>query len=233
MTRYFAIVCEGRTGSNLLVDLLGSHPDIECGPELYHPAIGTFKDHKGITHREFLDRHTYKTMKPIRGFKMPINWILDHPDIIAEFRADGYRIIRLERENLLEQFLSVKLATLNSNWCSASAYEQQSLKIDPWEWLIFVGVRQGINWVADSVCRPFEQFNITYEQLLVKDAQASLCQFLGAEPRILTTITVRMRTKPVHEVVENYDELVGFFAKSPYAAVFPPRTEIVAGAGPA
>jgi hypothetical protein len=221
--RFFVIVCEGRTGSNLLVDLLDSHPQIECAPELYHPQAGTFKNYPGISHREFLDLHTYKTSLPIRGFKMPINWILEHPDILAEFRADNYKIIRLTRENVFDHFLSVKLAILNSNWCSESVYDIQSLKVDPWELLGFMGTRHGVTWATDLICGGMESFSTAYEQLLQPESQASLLKFLGAETHELKTVKIRMRTKLVHEIVENYDELVEFFSDSPYAGLFPAR----------
>jgi hypothetical protein len=221
--QFFAIVCEGRTGSNLLVDLLDSHPQIECAPELYHPQAGTFKNYPGISHREFLDLHTYKTSLPIRGFKMPINWILEHPDIVAEFRADNYKIIRLTRENVLDHFLSVQLAILNSNWCSESVYDIQNLKVDPWEWLEFVGTRHGVTWATEVICAGMDSFSISYEQLLRPESQASLLHFLGADTHELRTVKIRMRTKPVHEIVENYDQLVKLFSDSPYAGLFPAR----------
>ena len=223
--QFFAIVCEGRTGSNLLVDLLGSHPQIESAAELYHPVAGTFKNYPGISHREFLDRHTYKTSLPIRGFKMPINWILEHPDIVREFRADRYKIIRLDRANKLDQFLSVQLATLNSNWCSGSVYEQQRLKIDPWQLLLFLGARDALQWASDLICGGLDSFRISYEQLLQVEHQNALLRFLGAEPKPLTTVKVRMRTKAVHEIIENYAELVDFFANTPYSVWFPDETK--------
>ena len=222
-TQFFAIVCEGRTGSNTLVDLLGSHPEIECAAELYHPVAGTFKNYPGISHREFLDLHTYTSALPIRGFKMPINWILEHPDIVAEFRSDNYKIIRLDRANKFEQFLSVKLATLNSNWCSESTYQNQRLRVDPWEWLSFLGARHALHWATDIICAPMEAFQISYEQLLESEHQSSLLRFLGANPQALMTTKVRMRTEPIHEIVENYSDLVTFFSSSPYAAWFPPE----------
>jgi hypothetical protein len=205
----------------LLVDQLGSHPEIECAGELYHPVAGTFKNYPGISHREFLDRHTYRTSLAIRGFKMPINWILEHPDIVAEFRADNYKILRLDRENLFDQFLSLKLATLNSNWCSDSTYEQQSLKVDPWECVSFMGARYALHWASDLICAPMQCFKLVYEQLLQAETQAAVLRFLGAEPQPLKTVKIRMRTRAVHEIVENYSELVDFFSSSPYARWFP------------
>jgi hypothetical protein len=225
MNCFFAIVCEGRSGSNLLVDLLQSHPDIECAGELYHPVVGTFKDHQALTDRQFLDHQVYRTAKPIRGFKMPINWILERPDTIREFRIDQYKIIRLDRENLFDQFLSLKLATLNANWCSDTTYDLQRIRVDPWEWLEFAGVRRGVIWVMDTLCQPFARFRITYEQLLTEHAQTALLQFLGAAPMPLQTRKIRMRTKPVDEIVENYDELAQMFKNSPHAAYFPPRDQ--------
>jgi hypothetical protein len=222
-TQFFAIVCEGRTGSNMLVDLLESHSQIECAAELYHPVAGTFKNYPGIGHREFLDRHTYTTSLPIRGLKMPINWILEHPGIVAEFRSDNYKIVRLDRTNKFEQFLSVKLATLNSNWCSESTYQYQNLRVDPWEWLSFLGARHALQWATDMICGRMESLQISYEQLLEAESQSSLLTFLGAEPQPLKTVKVRMRTRPIHEIVENYSDLVTFFAGSPYAIWFPPQ----------
>jgi hypothetical protein len=207
----------------MLVDLLGSHPQIECAAELYHPVAGTFKNYPGISHREFLNRFTYTTSRPIRGFKMPINWILEHPAIVAEFRADNYKIIRLDRANKFEQFVSVELAILNSNWCSESTYEHQTLRVDPWAWLSFLGARHALQWATDMICGRMDSFQISYEQLLDAESQSSLLRFLGAQARPLKTVKVRMRTKPIHEIVENYLELVAFFAGSPYAVWFPPQ----------
>jgi hypothetical protein len=221
--RHFAIMSMGRTGSTLLVDLLGSHPQIECRGELINPMMGMFKDHPGLPLREFLDGHAYQTTRPIRGFKMPVNWILYYPGILEEFRRDAYRIVRLRRDDALEHFLSVKLAKRNANWGSDRSYDVERVTIPPWEWLNFVGMRHALEDAMDRFCAGLETLRVTYEEILQETTHAAILEFLGADRRTLTTTTVRGRTRPTPEVVENYDALVRFFAASPYAPLFPPR----------
>lgn len=222
MTR-FAIVGMGRTGSTLLVDLLGSHPEIECKGELFGP-MNAFSNYPQLTRGEFLDQAAYDTDRPIKGFKMPFDWIMEHPGIFDDFESRRYRAILLERQNALDHFLSVKLAALNTDWSSSREYTKQVLSLSPYEFMSFVGIRSYVRTVLNKMCRKLPTHSIIYEELFTPAVRDSLLEFLGAAPSpLLASRTVRARSRMPVDIIENYNELVAFFQDGPYSIWFPAR----------
>lgn len=206
VSRLFAIVCMGRTGSQLLVRLLNSHPEIECKGELFGPHR-EYSEFPALTRREFLEQHAYDTDLPIKGFKMPFDWILDHPGIFDDFRHLGYRIVRLNRENVLAHLVSIKLAQRNNDWASRNRYSMETTSIKESELWEFAGSRSSCNTVLNRFSAPLETAYFSYEALLAPELQRRLLKFLGAPPVALTTDTVRQRTRPLSETIENIAEL--------------------------
>ena len=190
----------------MLVNLLNSHPDIECKGELFGPkmAYAQFPD---VTRREFLEQHAYDTDLPIKGFKMPFDWILDHPGIFDDFRDLGYRIVRLNRQNALAHLVSIKLAQRNNEWGSTQRYSMETTTVQEAELCEFIGSRNSCNTVLDRFSAPLETACFNYEALLSQETQRRLLDFLGARPMALTTETVRQRTRALSETIENIAEL--------------------------
>ena len=212
MPTSFAIVTMGRCGSTLLADLLSSHPEIECGGEM----LTGFRD---IAASEFLERHAFKTARPIRGFKAPFIQLIDHTDLIGEFVLRSYKVIRLRRANTLDHFLSVKLALLNDNWGSNAPYEREQLKVDPWDLAGFARSRQVQEWVMDRFRQRLDQIAVTYETLLSPTTQAAILAFLGAKPAALSTTKIRSRSGTAREIIENYDAIAKLFAGTEHAGL--------------
>jgi hypothetical protein len=215
----FVIVAMGRTGSTMLTGMLDSHPQIECRGELFKPG-GEFQ-HSGLSRRPYLERAAYLTNAPVKGFKMPFDWILDHPGIFDDLLALGYRVIRLTRVSPVEQFASALLAQKNNAWNSEEPYAAQSIEIDPWNFLTFLGTASLANVAMDRMTAQFQRLYLTYESLGDAQTRASLLRFLGVAQHALTTSTVRSRVVPLQEAVTNYQELVRFFSGGPYAELFP------------
>ena len=205
---YFAIVCMGRTGATLLQNLLNSHPDIECQGELLNPMIAPYRYFEG-TSRQFL-KQAYETQKPIRGLRLPYDSIMHHPAVFRDLQELGYRIVWLSRRNSLEHFVSVKLAL----------YDRQRIKVDPIQFLEFRGSQASAEVFLDFATRPFNRTHIDFDDLLDPVAMFDLQTFLGAAPRLLTSSTIKGRTIPVHEAVENYNDLISYFADTTYASIF-------------
>lgn len=216
---HFAIVSMGRTGSTLLANLLNSHPHIECRGELFHPIMGNYKNFS-LPPSKFLRRHAYETRLPIRGFKMPWDWIPLYPSVFDYFAAQNYRIIRLVRENALEQFLSAKLARLNNSWDSLEVYKEQRISIHPLELMAYIGERLMIEVALDGFCKGLPSYHISFEKLFDKEKQAGLLAFLEASISPLSTSTIASRTIPLHEAITNFDELANFYANTDYAQWF-------------
>jgi hypothetical protein len=222
-TIFFAIICLGRTGSTMLVDLLTSHPEIECKGELFNPVKGELRDVPIASRMTRLSGSAFDTQRPVRGFKMPFDWILMHPGIFDELRHIGYSMIWMHRQNALDHFLSMKLAALNSTWKSDRLYKIQSLSLDPWEFVRFIGYRDVATSLISSFASGMRHITVYYEDLARPQTHESLLSFLGTSPaELTTTATMRARTKGPHEIIENYDEMASFFRDSPYADYFRP-----------
>ncbi|MEQ8663066.1 MAG: hypothetical protein RLW62_19800, partial [Gammaproteobacteria bacterium] len=104
--RRFVIFGDGRTGSTLLVRLLGSHPDIHCDDEILHGWCA-FPAHR-------VRDHLARTSAAAYGFKlltyqltdvMCLPW--DHARALLDWlEGAGFIIIHITRENALEHALS-------------------------------------------------------------------------------------------------------------------------------
>lgn len=210
----------GRTGSTLLADQLDSHPQIECGGEIFGAEYGIV-EHTGMSRREFLETRAYKTDKPIRGFKMPLDWILKYPGIFDDFRDLNYRIIRLTRTDILGHYVSIQLATKNVNWGSKLPYTNQRVAVDPWGFIAFVYASGFQDMLLDRFSDGMPMAKIDYADLLNEERQATLLKFLGAAERKLTTTTVKQRTVPLRESIENYDAFQAVLATTPLGVYAP------------
>lgn len=205
MTR-FAIVSMGRTGSTLLVSLLNSHPDIECQGELFGPGA-EYSKHPGLTRRQYLEHEAFRSDLPIKGFKMPFDWILEHPGIFEDFRQLGYRIVRLNRTNVLAHLVSIRLAQLNNDWSSRNPYTVEKAAVKPSELWEFLGSRNVTNAILDRFSSQLETARFDYETILAPASQQRLLSFLGARSHPLTASTMRQRHKPLSETIEGFAEL--------------------------
>ena len=224
----FVIVSMGRTGSTLLVGLVNSHPDVECQGEIISPH-GKFSAFASMSRTDFLAHHAYETDKPIKGFKMPFDWVIKQAGVFEDLRRLGYRVIRLRRADRVAHLVSSKLAGLNMNYESTGAYAKQSITVSPWEFVQFTGYVSAAEKCLDEMIDGFDILDVSYEHLLKPDTHKQIVAFLGAKPFGLTARTMRSRTRPIHEVVTNYAELSRFFQASPFRRMWPPIAEAATG----
>ena len=216
MSTHFAIVSMGRTGSTLLVGLLNSHPDIECKGELFGPHAAYTK-FPALTRKEFLERHAYDSKLPIKGFKMPFDWILNHPGIFDDFRDLGYKIVRLKRTNGLAHLVSVRLAQRNNNWGSREPYGIERTKVDKAALYRFLQYRDSSEAMLDRVTALLTGKTFNYETILDCNEQQRLLSFLGARPHALKPDTIKQRKLPLAETIENLTELRQALSGTPRA----------------
>ncbi len=108
----FVIVTTPRTGSQLLVELLNSHPDIRCDGEILERpprAPGRYMRSRAV--QAGVGSQAY-------GFKLMAHQVMFHPGFypslegfIDELRAGGFELIVLRRQGQLDQALSFLAAT--------------------------------------------------------------------------------------------------------------------------
>jgi LPS sulfotransferase NodH len=100
----FVIFTKGRSGSTALVSLLKSQPEIQCDGEILSNFIPT--------PMHYVLAKTHSSTKPIYGFKLITHQLvkvqpLKKPtEFLKELHQQGYKIIYLRRENLVQLAIS-------------------------------------------------------------------------------------------------------------------------------
>ena len=130
----FVILCGPRTGSNMLVSALHSHPRIVCFREIFNfvfPNIDYFvdgyrrADPKAMALRKadpaaFLRRYIYghdPAAVDAAGWKSMYDHFSGWRKLLPAMQADGgLRIVHLKRRNGVRAFLSYELASSTGRW---------------------------------------------------------------------------------------------------------------------
>lgn len=216
---YFAIVSMGRSGSTYVERLLNSHPNIRCLGEVISKSGGYSLQSKPSI-EAYIEEVLFGDHDGVLGFKMPWDHIVDFPDVFGVFRRLDFKLIFLRRANKLDQLLSVKLAQLNNQWESDSAYTRQNVEITYDEARTFFTTATYTDGCLKRMCDRFDNFGVTYEDLIAGKEQAPLLSFLGQEVAPLQSGTIRSRTSSQRDAVANYDALAEQFRSTPWIAFF-------------
>jgi LPS sulfotransferase NodH len=122
----FVILTEARSGSNLLVSLLDSHPNISCHSEVFHrKAVFAKPPLRNVT-VAWRDAHIDETLQTVfsapsretdiaaAGFKL---FYYHKPRLLLRLAADSdVRVIVLRRKDKLAQYASRKISLRTGYW---------------------------------------------------------------------------------------------------------------------
>ena len=206
MIDQFVILTHQRSGSNMLVSMLDSHPEIKCFGELMRitPEWMKQKGYRGALrvlekvpehYKEARYRFDYPEAfvqeafatapnRSFYGFKLHIN---QHTEYMKRLIHDPkWKIVILQRENKLAQFSSSKIAEITGqgNAPKGTKIKQATAQFDSREFKSFLA-RMQKEWnrvweEIDSAGRDY--FYIPYTNLASQSALQNLFQFLGADP---------------------------------------------------
>lgn len=216
----FVIVASARTGSNLLVSYLNSHPGIETGAEIF----GLLKGRS--CNEVWNDFYSYKSRKvKLAGFKIFYPHPLDSDDHsvwdIIEKDKD-IKIIHLVRENKLKTFVSGAIARKTNQWTRKSdqriPLEEKRIEIDT-EALIDK-LRKVENYENDARKRfKDHQFKeISYEMLVAdkRKIMSEIFDFLNMSEMEIDTSHKKQNTEGLHELIINYDAVIETLSKTEF-----------------
>jgi len=229
----FLILSTARSGTNLLVDLLNSHPDCLCGYEIFSrvhlasdhipwpledlPDLGALcalrhSDPVALVDR--LDRLTRARGYRAVGFKLMYIEAEETPTIREHLLADpGIRVVHVHRRQSLRRLVSLRRAQRTGEWLVRDGEPQTrpppvrlTLRdiVNEFEYLR----EQEQSYAALDATHPV--LHLTYEDMIV-DLRATareLFGFLGLRPWDQWTAgTVKTGTDSLREAIANYDEL--------------------------
>lgn len=229
---FFAIVFVGRQGSSYLQGLINSHPDATCEGELFSPTARlladvlrrrtiSFRNSRKTDAASYLQSGLHKKGGSAVGFKMPYLSLVEHPDARDAFEALGYRVIRLSRDNLLDQYISFKLATINSAWRS----DRGSIRVNRFTAEPADVEEAFLKWTRwdSELARMVEtlpSLHVTYEELVDGSGLTRSLEFLNLRKVSLHSPFRRQRSGTQSEIIENYGQLKDHFAQTEWARHF-------------
>lgn len=237
----FVIFSRGRTGSNLLLSLLRSHPQIRAQGEV----IGETMMRDDDTKREIVGRGPLNYVK--RRFRrlglesavgIKVLYYQVEPEYEEKWGVDGLqevmdflkadkdiKVIHLMRRNKLETHCSRTVAIKTKQFLLEEGEKDKgkiTVHMSPEE--CAEEFRLCAAW-EDAIERDFADHDLLsmhYEDLVAEREQhvAKTLDFLGVEQRDLKTKLRKQRKAPISETIENYAELKATFSGTQWESYF-------------
>jgi LPS sulfotransferase NodH len=221
------VLARSRTGSNLLVSLLNSHPLIRIRGEKCARLHG--QDIYEVLKTAFSARSPKVCLA---GFKL----FYYHPndqdsDLLWQtlVALPNLKVIHLRRENILRTLLSRKIASVQDVWKnSGETADAEGVKprltVHLSQGELEKGFTQTRGWEqwGEQLFREHAMHAVTYEELVEDrdETMERLFEFLGVEGWSTETVLEKQNTQRLSELIENYDDLCHAFQNTPWSGFF-------------
>ena len=222
--RTFSVICNSRTGSTLLCDLLNSHPQIECEDEI----LKTWRDFPFLFVRGSAARARRRGFSAY-GFKlntvstklMPVREdILDR--FVRQLAASGFMFIRLRRRNVVRQALSVlRAAETVYHQRGPGASTAGPIHVDVAQLFQLIAMLERHDEVIGKIVDSHSAREFWYEYDL-EDAAAQqatvdrIAAHLEIDPAPVSTDLRRFAPARLEEAVTNFDEIAEHLRSTKY-----------------
>ena len=218
--RKFVLFAQGRTGSTLLGELLGSHPQVVYADEILRARVrstrlwveGRRRRHPG---KVFGFHVKIYQLTDVQGVRDPGRWL-------AGMHRHGWAVVALRRRNLLRHVLSnMAIAASGTVHDRGGSTRAGGLTVDPAELVHWIGVREGVGAAERRALAGVPHVALTYEDDLQDSdgwaaATGRVFAHLGLEPAPVTSSLRRTLPGPLEELIANYDEVASALRGTPY-----------------
>ncbi len=221
--RNFIILSSGRSGSTLLTQLLNCHLQVECKGELLNREE-LKKRHLSAADNQTLSNYVLARLLSLKlwisytGFKL-FNEQLEYCKLpFGKLLGDlcSPSLIILHRENLLETYISLKIAFLTDIWYSEQETNRCSIEVD-WEAFKEYAETERRRWQKSmAAIRGMRVIFVSFEQLVQNQdtTMKRLLTFLNLSECDFGTRSVRQNPLPLAEKISNYEEIMDKVNKS-------------------
>lgn len=217
------VIATARTGSRLLVSYLNTVPGVRLHYEVLNPKLQAGLRRRLVSKRTVLRHidHSVRTRHArVGGAKFNNDQLYSHGLSLDDLRREfpHSKFIILYRRSLAEQFVSQEIARMTHKWHSRGEKDgfRGSVRIDVDEFRRFANQLRA--YYGTALSRPWiREFSIlvTYEEL-AGDPQRlfdeAIFPFLGVPPVGVVTDLHKSNTRPLEEVVANYEEVAHVLA---------------------
>jgi LPS sulfotransferase NodH len=221
----FVLYTRGRTGSELLIDLIRSHSRMACDGEILGAPVASpklwIRGHAGAAARKGSTGYGFKILYTDLTEKQGIK---DPRHFLEGLIDDGYVLVTLERRNLLRQAVSWIQATDQQTHYRSEAERSRyrPVTVEPEAAVAVMFMAEAVKKEAAEVTSGLPHVSVIYEDDL-EDAsthQATadrVFSALGIPSEPAASSLVRSSARRLSEAIANYDELVDVLSRTRYA----------------
>jgi LPS sulfotransferase NodH len=244
----FVVIGAERTGSNLLIDMLLTHPNVLSAGELFNPdmvekgqldiqlpaavppeEILHLRRHDPAACHGLLMRLAQQHGSKAVGFKLLYYHALAENRIVDHLVSlPNLRVIHLLREDRLARWVSHERAQRSNSWWVAADGSSPARKsigaieLSPHLTLWDFEWQQQLEQRARATFAGNPCFELSYEQLAadLHGQSARVLDFLGVERRALQVTSVKQGERDPRSLIQNYEALRAVFQGSRWGEVF-------------
>lgn len=230
------VLATARSGSNLLLSLLNSHPDFYFHGEVFNPQqVKTFRrselltDLIGVDPTELRNRDPVKFIRTVFelspthlatvGFKL---FLMHDPAVRgAVMRDESIKLVLLDRPNRLASYSSMLIGKETGVWWvkrsegGGGRSGGARVKFDPQEFDLYCeSLDTSYNFARASLAKRGNYFELGYENLSDPSVLGGLVDFLGGRrSHEMVADLERQNPGPLLQRFQNPDVVIGHLAK--------------------
>ncbi|MES9905352.1 MAG: hypothetical protein ABW168_22090 [Sedimenticola sp.] len=232
----FIIFATPRSGTHMLRSSLLVHSNIIVHGEVFNHAATAFFPY-GVTEcpENILANHVFHPYdKSVHAVGFPIHdfqfftqpnkhWV-NVWDVLSE--VEDLHVIRLQRRNIAEQFVSNAMAQLTGKWWlyhqKTSKERQKRLFCKPQKMMDYFVSLEKRQSEIEPIFFDHKQMTVYYEDMCTNFSceMANIQHFIGVDPMEIRPMTSKQDHRKIKDRVENYDELKEYFSGTQYAVFF-------------
>lgn len=225
----FIIFAQIRTGSNLLRNLLNSHPEVYCDGEIFWDASNKLIKKVSFPHLYMNGRSiniSFQKMKKIYGCNIKINHIMqgsEYINFLSILYQKGWKIVYINRLNILRQSLSELIALNRDIWLvkQGQEYPMNKTYINCKQLIKTINSNQNYYDQEQKLLENVPHLKIIYEQdlLISEQHQNTLDQifnYLEIKSVPVKTSLAKISAENLSDFIDNYDEVIETIAKTEY-----------------
>lgn len=167
------------------------------------------------TYMQEMEAHVFDLGSKSIGFKLLGHQVPNLPAFLAVLKDMGYKVIYLERKNVVKQVLSGVIANQRKVYNQRNYVPDNksfTINLDEFKFLVSVEMSEVSKQKSMIEFSEVESLYVSYESFLSdrKSFHAAIFDFLRVEDKVIEESSFSIVIPDIKDVVENYKEFSGF-----------------------
>jgi LPS sulfotransferase NodH len=220
MTTKFVIYGQSRSGSTLLVELINTHPDVQCDGELFNEDAARIGNRVLLSLVRafpipYLIHRRRRAAAKAYGFKLLFYHLPRTRQVMKILALTGWKFVHVYRKNIARQSLSNIVAETSQRWHKRGddADDPNGIQVSVAQLQREIEVRQRWRSRENDLIGRIDHLDLCYEDDLEQAADwpataEKLSRYLGLAPFKPGNVTLKKIVRGAEDnLIENYAEL--------------------------